>query len=143
MSRHMLRTAGIVAAAMAILSCSSPTEPRITDVDLARSAWLANRPPSYSFELAWHSSWFGSTGFLRVQVVNGQVVAASDATGKPVANYSITVDSIWDDILAARARGDLNSVEFDQRGVPVESDMGPWAVDGGVHYSVRNFVESR
>jgi hypothetical protein len=59
-----------------------------------------------------------------------------------VANFTLTVDTIWEMLLAARASGELNSAVFNQRGVPVEADMGPWPVDGGVRYSVRNFTES-
>jgi hypothetical protein len=54
-----------------------------------------------------------------------------------------TIDEIWNRILDARERGQLNSAQFDRQGVPVESDMGPWPVDGGVHYSVRAFTKMR
>jgi len=139
------RWARIAATAVAatLLSCSGATEPRHADVDLARSVWLANHPQAYSFEVATASSWFPKSGYFRVQVSNGQVVAASDSAGHAIANFTLTVDLIWDQLLAARARGELNSALFNQRGVPVESDMGPWPVDGGVHYSVRIFAGSR
>lgn len=128
--------------ATALLSCSGATEPRHVDVDLARTVWLTNHPRAYSFEVATATSWFPKSGYYRVQVSDGQVVAARDSSGKVVDNFSLTVDGIWDQLLAARAKGELNSAFFNQRGVPVESDMGPWPVDGGVHYSVRNFTAS-
>jgi hypothetical protein len=138
------RATAIAIVSTAILGCSeTTTEPRHTDVDLARSVWLTNHPQAYSFEVATASSWFPSAGYYRVHVSNGQVIEATDPTGKPVANFTLTVDTIWDYVLAARARGELNSAVFNQRGIPVESDMGPWEVDGGVRYSVRNFAESR
>jgi len=101
------------------------------------------RPLAYTFEVATASSWLPRSGYYRVQVSNGQVVAARDSSGQAVADFGITVDGIWDELLEHRARGELNSARFDERGVPVEVDMGPWAVDGGVHYSVRNFAASR
>lgn len=143
MDGRCARAAAIVAVAAALLNCSGTTEPRHTDVDLARSAWLGNHPQAYSFEVAIATSWFPKSGYYHVQVSIGQVVAASDSAGRAVADFTLTVDGIWDQLLAARARGELNSALFNRRGVPVESDMGPWPVDGGVHYSVRSFAESR
>lgn len=142
MSRRWARF-GVVGIAATLLGCSKPTEPRHADVDLARSVWLADHPRAYTFEVATASSWFPKSGYFLVQVSDGQVLAASDSTGKAVTNFTLTVDGIWDRLLAARARGELNSALFNQRGVPVESDMGPWPVDGGVHYSVRNFAAHR
>lgn len=132
-----------IAVATTVMSCSGATEPRYADVDVARRVWLANHPRAYSFEVATASSWFPKSGYYRVQVADGQVVAASDSTGKAVANFTVTVDGIWDALLAARTRGELNSAVFNLRGVPVETDFGPWPVDGGVHYSVRNFAAGR
>ena len=137
---------GIASLAMAtmLLSCSNATEPRgSTDVDSARIIWLARQPRVYSFEVATESSWFPRSGYYRVQVSDGQVVAARDSSGQAVPDFTITVDGIWDELLAARASNELNSARFDLRGVPLEADMGPWAVDGGRRYSVRNFAASR
>jgi len=50
---------------------------------------------------------------------------------------------VWADILRARATHDLNSVRFDERGVPIEVDIGDQADDSGIHYSVRNFAARR
>lgn len=71
------------------LSCSGPTEPVHSDIDLARRAWLESHPDAYS------------------------------------------------------ERGELNSASFDRHGVPVKFDYGPWEVDGGVGYWVRNFTRIR
>jgi hypothetical protein len=124
-------------------NCSSPTEPLHDDVALAREVWLASAPASYTFEVAIATSWVPKSGYFRVQVEGKQVVAATDPTGKPLEDFSLTIDEIWDRLLAARSRGELNSALFDRRGVPVETDMGPWPVDGGVHYSVRGFAAAR
>ncbi len=133
----------IVAAAAALLGCEGPTEPRHTDVDFARATWLATSPSAYTYEVEIATSWFPKSGYYRVQVSNGKVVAATDSARTPVTTFTLTVDRIWDEILAARERNELNAAFFDRKGVPVESDMGPWPVDGGVHYSVRNFAANR
>jgi hypothetical protein len=141
------RVVGIMAVAAALLNCSGTGEPRgpdgplSADVDRARSAWLGDHPLAYRFEVAVASSWFPRSGYYHVQVSNGQVVAAVSSTLQVVADFTLTVDTIWDHLLAARARGELNSALFNVRGVPVETDMGPWPVDGGLHYWVRHFAE--
>jgi hypothetical protein len=136
-----IRRASIALLATTVLGCSDILGPRHSDVDLARRTWLENHPQTYRFEVQTSSSWFTPTGFTRVQVSNGQVVSAIDPSGKPLSNYTTTIDSIWDSLLAAQGRHELNEVQFDDRGIPVELDFGSWPVDGGVHYSVRNFAE--
>ena len=131
-----------VSLAALLASCSSATEPRHSDVDLARQAWLASQATNYSFEVAIATSWTPKSGYFRVRVADKKVVAASDANGKPVETFSLTIDAVWDQLLAARAKGELNSALFNSHGVPVETDMGPWPVDGGVHYSVRRFAKT-
>ena len=138
----MLTFAGLLVSAL-LIACSraTTTEPLHGDVDRARAAWLAAGTTSYSFELATTSSWFPKGGYVAVEVRGGRVVASVAPVGEPSpAGVPPTIDEIWDRILDARARGELNSAQFDRRGVPVESDMGPWPVDGGVHYSVRGFT---
>ena len=130
----------VIAVASGLLGCSGPTAPGHTDVDLARATWLAQRPSAYTFEVATTTSWVPKSGYYQVEVLNGDVVAARDPAGTPVATFALTVERIWDAILVARQKGELNSAFFDQRGVPLETDMGPWPVDGGVHYSVRRFA---
>jgi hypothetical protein len=132
-------------ASVWLIGCAGPTtEPLHSDVDVARMAWLSEGATSYSFELSTSSSWFPQGAWVRIRVDGGRVVAAValDGVAQPVASQA-TIDDIWDRILDARARGELNSAEFDRRGVPIESDMGPWPVDGGVHYSVRGFTRAR
>lgn len=120
------------------------TEPLHGDVDVARKAWLAEGATSYSFEVATASSWFPKGGYVLVRVDDGRVVSTVAPVGeRSPAGQPPTLDEIWDRILDARERGQLNSAQFDRHGVPIESDMGPWPVDGGVHYSVRGFTKSR
>ena len=139
-SRHTF--AGMLASVLIIGCGGATTEPLHDDVDRAREAWLSEGATSYSFELATASSWFPKGGYVLVQVNDGRVVAAVAPVGEPSpAGVPPTVDEIWNRILDAR--GQLNSAQFDRRGVPVESDMGPWPVDGGVHYSVRAFTKAR
>jgi hypothetical protein len=142
MRRNFARMAAVVAVSLGLVTCSNSTAPRHANVDHARIIWLGNRPSSYSFEVAIRAQ-TGQSDYYQVQVANGQVVAAIDPADKAVANFTLTIDKIWDQVLAARAKDELHSALFDERGVPVESDMGPWELDGGVHYSVRNFAATR
>jgi hypothetical protein len=84
--------------------------------------------------------WAPKSGYYRVNVIDRKVASATDPAGKPLQSFTLTVDVIWDRLLAAQAVGELNSALFDRRGVPVETNYGPWPVDGGVHYSVRRFT---
>jgi hypothetical protein len=144
--RHFGRRAfaGMLASVWLVGCEGTTTEPLHSDVDLARRAWLAEGATSYSFQIATIGSWFPGEGYVRVQVDGGRVVAAvaADGVSPPVAPPP-TLDELWDRLLEARDRGQLNSAEFDRRGVPIETDMGPWPVDGGVHYSVRGFTKVR
>jgi hypothetical protein len=133
-----------IATVITLLGCSGTTEPLgSTDVDAARVHWLALRPQAYTFEVQPSSSWFAPSGYYRIQVSAGQVISARNPDGQVVTDFALTIDGIWDQLLAARASNELNSARFDARGVPLESDMGEWAVDGGRRYSVRNFAVSR
>jgi len=93
--------------------------------------------------VAFASSWSPMSGYTRVQVHDGEVVEATDSAGTPLDDFTTTVDSLWNRLLAARERGELNSASFDRHGVPVKFDYGPWEVDGGVGYWVRNFTSIR
>ena len=136
--------AGILASVWLVGCADATTEPLHSDVDVARAAWLSEGATNYSFELATASSWFAKGGYVRVEVSDRRVVSAVAPLGTPQPLLSPpTLDEIWDRILDARERGQLNSAQFDRHGVPIESDMGPWPVDGGVHYSVRGFTKSR
>jgi hypothetical protein len=133
--------AGILLAATQ-LGCSDPTAPH-SDVDRARRVWLASNVTDYTFEVATATSWFPKSGYYHVSVAGRLVESATDPQGRPLATFTLTVDEIWDRLLAARESGELNSVLFNRQGVPIETDFGPWEVDGGVRYSVRNFVRAR
>lgn len=129
-------------ALLTVPGCDS-TRPFTLDVDLARQIWLRSRPAEYSFELASQSSWFSKSGYTRVNVEDGVVVEATDPEGNPSENFTTTVDTLWDRLLAARERDELNSARFDRNGVPVEINYGPWELDGGIAFWVRNFVRRR
>jgi hypothetical protein len=97
-----------------LVGCSSkatePSEPLFTDIDVARTAWLANRPSSYSFNVTVGSQLL--LGPLHVTVVGGRVVSALDARGKQDQTFTTTIDSIWSRIIAGRANGQLNSAQI-------------------------------
>lgn len=98
---------------------------------------------SYTFEVAMDFAMMPRSGYYTIRVVDRKVVEAYRPNGEPAPDLALTVDEIWDEILAAHASGDLNHVSFDGRGVPIEADIGDWALDAGHRYSVRNFVPSR
>ncbi len=141
MSRFWSRVASIVVATT-LLGCSGTTEPLDNHVDFGRTLWLARRPQAYSFEVA-VVAFIPTPGYLRVQVSDGQAVDVRDSSGRVIPDPTLTLDIIWDQILRARATNDLNSLRFDERGVPVEVDIGHQADDSGIHYSVRNFAATR
>ena len=133
------------AAALALIAaCSSSAEPSLEDFDVARAHWLANMPVDYTFEFAVATSWTPKSEFVRVNVVGGEVSAVTKLDGTPLPGWNApSIEAIWQELIKARSDGELNSAMFNQRGVPVESDYGPWPVDGGIHYSVRHFAEKR
>jgi hypothetical protein len=133
----------MLASAWLIGCAATTTEPLQSDVELARQTWLSEGATSYTFELSSWGSWFPPNGYLRVQVTDGRLVAAVADDGTSQPSRALTIDELWDRILAARERGELNSAQFDRHGVPIETDMGPWPVDGGQHYSVRAFARLR
>ena len=135
--------ASVLMSALLVGCSGGVTEPRHSDVDRARQDWVRAGATSYDFEVWTASSWFPTGASVRAQVRDGRVTAATALDGTPVPSFTLTIDEIWERLLAARDGGQLNSAEFDARGVPVETDMGPWPVDGGVHYSVRDFRRVR
>jgi uncharacterized protein DUF6174 len=141
MNRFWSRIATI-AVATTLLGCSGATEPLGNHAEFGRALWLARRPQAYSFDVA-VTAFFSAPGYVRVRVSDGQAVDARDSSGQTVANFNLTIDDIWNNVEAARVRNEVNAIRFDERGVPVEADIGTWANDGGVHYSVRNFAASR
>lgn len=131
----------LLAALIAALpaACSDPTEPGHSDIALARAVWLAADISDYTFEVATQSSWFPRSDYIHVHVLNGVVATATDEHGSPINDYDVTIETIWQDILDARDRGDLNAARFDRHGTPLEANIGEWAVDAGYAYFVRNF----
>jgi hypothetical protein len=142
--RHLqLRSIGLATIFGVLAGCSLFTEPnsRITDVAVARERWLASPPQDYTFTIGIIA--FTPSTSYQVQVVGGTVIDARDATGKQVNNFTMTLATLWDSILSARARGDLVSASFDRNGVPIEAEAGDFALDSGVRYSVSNYHRSR
>lgn len=123
------------------VGCASTTVPlpHTNDVDFAHAQWLAFHPSSYSFDLS-IAAFARIPGPIHITVANGQMTSAVDASRTPIQFPTITIDTIWARILSARQNGTLNSAEFTMAGVPTDADMGSWANDGGVHYTIRNFA---
>ena len=104
MKNFFVRVAAIFLVSTTLLSCAGSTEPRNTNLDAARSVWLAQHPQDYTFEVATASFANSNSGYYRIQVSNGQVLAATDPTGEPVANFTLTIDVLWASVLGARER---------------------------------------
>ena len=141
--RRLTRLTTFVVSAAVLASCSATTEPVITDVNLARTRWLANHPTSYRFELAMATSWTPKGEYFRVEVQDGVVASVRDESGHLVASHAPTLDEIWSELLGAKDRGEFNGAEFSTEGVPLMTNYGRWEVDGGVAYFVRNFARVR
>ena len=139
--RAFLRLSQYAMMALPLASCDNVTGPE-HDILAARMEWQRMNARDYSFEMATQFSMFPSSGYVRIRVVDREVVEALDANGQPVQSQR-TLESVWRDILAAHENGEVNLVRFSNRGVPLEIDLGPWEVDGGRHYSVRNFSRQR
>ena len=139
-----MRLCWIPLVGLLLVGCASnsTTEPRTTDVNLAYSRWSASHPASYSFDVS-IDAFASSNGFIHVTVANGQVVQARQPYGAPDPTFTLTIDTLWNEILAARQNGSLHSAEFSLSGVPLDVDMGDWALDSGVHYTIRNFSVTR
>jgi hypothetical protein len=130
---------------IAATGCSSGTEPVLRDIDVARTRWLAQQPSSYVFEEAVEGS-FPKSPYYKVTVVANSIVAVVNEKGAALplpAGAIISLDSLWNEIISERAKRNLNSAVFSEAGVPIEADWGPWLVDGGVRYFVRNFRRGR
>ena len=128
-------------AVIAVLAagCGSATEPHTSDVAFAHAQWLGFHPASYSFDLSMQAS-TPPSGPVHITVTNGLRSSALDQSATPLEFWDVTIDTIWAQILSARQSGMLNSAEFTMSGVPTDVDMGSWANDYGVHYTIRNFT---
>jgi hypothetical protein len=130
----------LLAIIIATAGCNPGTAPVIHDVDVARARWLAEPPSSYVFEESVATSWVSKFPYFKVTVVSNSITTIVNEKGAAVpAPWVISIDSLWNRIISERARGSLNSAVFSEAGVPLEADWGPWPVDGGVHYYIRNF----
>src|SRR5688572_27616615 len=106
------------------------------DVARARADWLRDNPTSYVFDVTSTSSWFPERS-VRVTVQDDAVASAVELpSGAAIATWKLTVELIWTDILNAHEAGEVNSARFDDRGIPLSVDLGPWPVDGGRSYVV-------
>jgi hypothetical protein len=138
-----MRRASLLIALLCASACGFTTEPRLRDIDVARARWLESRPAAYSFEVAVATSW-GAAGYHRMTVVGDSVTSVVDENGAPAPrSWAISIEQLWEHVLAVRTSGELNSAVFSQVGVPLETDSGRWEFDGGVHYSVRNYLRVR
>jgi hypothetical protein len=139
-----IRSFALVLTIGLITGCTLATESerRLDDVAVARERWLSSPPRDYTFEVDLLCFCL-YRGPIRVTVVGGIAVAATDTTGAAVENFTMTLGTLWESILVAQANGSLAMAEFDQRGVPVEAEIGVMANDSGVHYSIRNFSRTR
>ncbi len=145
--RLLARTAAATSFAL-IAACSSATALADDaefdrDFDAARRRWLAARPTNYTFDFHAQSAWFPPGDYTRIEVRDGRIVAARNATtGDPQpTDHLQTIDELWAVLVAARERGEtLSQLRFNRLGVPLDAMVGTFADDGGVHYSVRRFV---
>jgi hypothetical protein len=83
---------------------------------------------------------------VRATVTRGRAVdvrlASSD---EPLAlSAGLTIDQLWDLLIAARARGEtLAELQYSGEGIPIRAMMGSFADDGGVLYRLRAFEPTR
>jgi hypothetical protein len=140
MSPRIRSLLAILALAGPALGCLWPTDPLHSDIDRAYAAWTRHRAPNYRFDVQITSFAGHSEGWHRVTVYDGQPVEVIDPSGQPLAEWHSTIDSIWEHVLSAQAQGEVNKAVFDNRGVPVELDVGSWVVDSGVRYAVRAYT---
>jgi hypothetical protein len=135
----LLHTFAVVTFLGVSLRCSDPIEPD-DDIAEARATWLATRPDNYYFEIN-VTSFVSSPGYYQVWVLGDVVESARDPDGQPDDNFDVTIDDVWDQLLAALDDGELRVARFDRHGVPVEVSFGDFSLDSGVTYRIRNFRE--
>ena len=141
---NMLPRIRSVAATLALASlatgCLWPTDPLHSDIDRAYAAWTRYRTPNYRFDVQIASFAGDGEGWHRVTVYDGKPVEVIDPSGQRLAEWHATIDSIWEHVLSARAHDEVNRALFDNRGVPIELDVGSWVLDSGVRYTVRAYA---
>jgi hypothetical protein len=112
--RYFRRLAGL-AAALAVLSCRSTTDPiveEITDLDRAESLWLAAGVHHYSYEIGLASDWIADS--LRVDVHNDVVSATTGLrTTSTLQTPGRTVPELFANIRQSLANGSAVRASFD------------------------------
>jgi hypothetical protein len=143
-TRYFRRLAGL-AAALAMLSCRSTTDPiaeQITDLDRAESLWLAAGIHNYSYEIGTASDWFVDS--LRVDVRNDVVSATTGLRTTSTLHASgRTVPELFADIRRSLADGSAVRASYDGAlGYPthiIAPDPPGWA-DASWSANVGNFL---
>ena len=133
------RSLFVVLAALAVQGCGPGAFdlPLHTDVDKARADWLADRPASYTYDVSTNSQ--VGPRRMRIRVENHAVTQTINRDTGEQTQDGLTIEQIWSDILWWRQRNQLNSASFDDRGLPISSDMGLWALDSGHSYIITMF----
>ncbi len=115
----------------------------------ARQKWLSNRPPSYTFDLAWSCFCPNSGVSTRIEVSGSEIVSTTDpVTGAPRDDSSflphLTVDGLFDWIQQGldTDAGNVLSAEFERDlGYPISASVD-WivgAIDDESGFQVTNF----
>jgi hypothetical protein len=133
-----------LAAALAMLSCRSATDPiaeQITDLDRAESLWVAAGIHHYSYEIGSASDWYVDS--LRVDVRNDFVSATTGLRDPSTLHPSgRTVPELFAAIRQSLANGSAVRASFDgQLGYPtqiVAPDPPGWA-DASWSANIGNF----
>jgi hypothetical protein len=137
----MIRRAAIVVALALVGSCGDSTGPTLSDVQLARAAWVDARPANYTYEISFVSEWIQRTGYYRITVENGVAVSMYEESGAEAPHTVIpTIEDFWESILEAKQDGALKRGSFTVIGVPLEwyIDRDNWADDAHGAW-IRNF----
>jgi len=116
---------------------SDPIHVLSDTIEEAHGAWVDFGATDYGFEII--STTVFSATYRDVAVQEGSVVSALGSDGIQVSGHTPTIDTLWQQILAAGARGDLHFASFDERGVPDVVDYGDWDLDGGVRHRIVSF----
>jgi hypothetical protein len=143
---------GTLAALVVLSACRSTTAPDqlpglvadpSLDLDAAHVRWVTVRPFAYTFEFVVLNAMVPSTGYVRVAVSDGRVVSVKRVeSGEPLpVTTGLTLDQLWDRLIAARAAGEsLSELQFSQEGIPIQATVGTFANDGGLLYRVRGYA---
>ncbi len=137
----MIGRAALVAVLALVGGCGNSTGPTISDVQVARAAWLSAASTNYTYDVSLVSEWIERTDYYRVTVENGVGISMRDPLGAPAPGTNIpTLENYWTHILEAAEKGTLRRASFTVTGVPVEwyIDDDEWADDAHGGW-VKNF----